>query len=99
MPRGGRAPSKSSLCEDCGLKQPNFGLLAEGKRCWCAGCAKQQPLAVDLTNKRCEDCQRKVATWGVVAEDGRNRRGRCRHYASPRSLRCIEVSIPTHASR
>ena len=27
-------------CEDCALKAPNFGLLAEGKKRWCAGCAK-----------------------------------------------------------
>ena len=37
------------------IKQPNFGLQAEGTRRWCAGCAKGQPLAVDLTNKRCEE--------------------------------------------
>jgi hypothetical protein len=26
------------MCESCGLKQPNFGLLVEGKARWCAGC-------------------------------------------------------------
>ena len=27
-------------CEGCGLKVPSFGLPSEGKRRWCAGCAK-----------------------------------------------------------
>ena len=33
-------PAQPRLCEDCGLKKPNFGLPAEGKKRWCAGCAK-----------------------------------------------------------
>jgi hypothetical protein len=43
---------KSKKCEDCGPKQPNFGLPAEGKKQWCAGCAKGHVGAVDLRDKR-----------------------------------------------
>ena len=35
------------MCEGCGLKQPSYGLPAEGRKRWCAGCAKKNhPRAV-----------------------------------------------------
>eukprot|EP01051_Picozoa_sp_SAG22_P011172 SAG22_NODE_1055_length_5789_cov_3.943234_2_plen_72_part_00 len=44
-------------CEDCGDKQPSYGLPAEGKRRWCGGCGKQKEGAVSLKKrKKCEDC-------------------------------------------
>eukprot|EP01051_Picozoa_sp_SAG22_P020253 SAG22_NODE_4024_length_1417_cov_2.218513_1_plen_46_part_10 len=35
-----------SSSEGCGLKHPHYGLVAEGKRRWCGGCAKQEEGAV-----------------------------------------------------
>ena len=32
------AAHNRKMCEDCGLKWPNFGLLVERKEWWCAGC-------------------------------------------------------------
>jgi hypothetical protein len=43
-------------CEECQLKQPSFGLLAEGKTRWCSGCAKGHVGAVDVVTKKCEEC-------------------------------------------
>ena len=60
-------------CEDCQLKRPSFGLLAEGKSRWCAGCAKGHAGAVDLANKKCEGCQLKRSSFGLLAE-GKKRR-------------------------
>ena len=31
-----------NLCEGCGLKRKNYGLVSEGKRRWCAGCGKAE---------------------------------------------------------
>ena len=31
------------MCEGCGIKHPTYGLPSEGKRRWCAGCAKARP--------------------------------------------------------
>jgi hypothetical protein len=60
-------------CEGCGLKQPNFGLPAEGKkRRWCAGCAKGHAGAVDVRNNKCEDCELKQPSLGLPA-DGKAR--------------------------
>ena len=39
-------------CEGCGLKQPHFGLPAEGKKRWCAGCAKRHTPGVVGVAKR-----------------------------------------------
>ena len=38
-------------CEDCQLKQPSFGLPAEGKKRWCSGCAKGHAGAVDVETR------------------------------------------------
>jgi hypothetical protein len=58
----------SKKCEGCGLKQPSFGLPAEGKRRWCGGCAKGHAGAVDIQSKKCEDCELKRANFGLPAE-------------------------------
>ena len=52
-----------SICEDCkrtGLrKMANFGLAAELRRRWCAGCARARgPTVVDVTSRKCADCRR-----------------------------------------
>jgi hypothetical protein len=73
VPKMAMRPGRA-LCEECGLKQPNFGLLAEGRRRWCSGCAKPHAAAVDLTNRRCEDCQTKVATCGLLVDGKKDKR-------------------------
>ena len=47
-----RAPQKRKKCESCELKRPCFGLPAEGKYRWCAGCAKAHTGAEDLMNMK-----------------------------------------------
>jgi hypothetical protein len=42
----------SKKCEDCSLKLPSFGLPAEGKKRWCAGCAKAHAGAVSVNRKK-----------------------------------------------
>ena len=40
------------MCEGCGIKQPHFGLPAEGRKRWCGGCArKNHPSAVSSSRK------------------------------------------------
>ena len=41
---------RRKMCEDCQLKNPSFGLPAEGKRRWCSGCAKGHAGAVNLNH-------------------------------------------------
>jgi hypothetical protein len=53
--------SQQRTCEDCVPKAPTFGLVAEGKKRWCAGCANRHAGAVLLQKqraetKRCEGC-------------------------------------------
>jgi hypothetical protein len=56
-------------CEDCGLKWPSFGLPVEGKKWWCAGCAKAHVGAKSLgANKMCEGCGLKQPSFGLPAE-------------------------------
>ena len=59
-------------CEGCGTKQPNFGLPAEGRRRWCAGCAAAEGNgAVRLSvskRKMCEGCGLKHPTCGLPSE-------------------------------
>ena len=46
------------MCEGCGLKTPKYGLPAERKRRWCAGCAAAEGRgAVSLEQPRCEGPQ------------------------------------------
>eukprot|EP01051_Picozoa_sp_SAG22_P008208 SAG22_NODE_612_length_8579_cov_3.684906_6_plen_47_part_00 len=40
------------MCEGCDAKQPSYGLPAEGKKRWCAKCAKHHPGAVDVKNNK-----------------------------------------------
>ena len=57
-------------CEDCALKAPNFGLLAEGKKRWCAGCAKAHAGTQNIKRRRkCEDCAR-CGAWRRVLGSG-----------------------------
>ena len=55
-------------CDGCQLKLPRFGLLAEGKKRWCGGCAKGRKGAVDINHKKCEDCQLTKPSFGLPAE-------------------------------
>ena len=94
--KGGRerhatAPARSAMpahCEDCALRQPSFGLPAEGRTRWCGGCAKAHAGARDVTSKRCEDCALKQPGFGLPAE-GRKRWcvGCAKAHAGAQSLR------------
>jgi hypothetical protein len=69
----GKAKAKAkttgkSKCEDCGLKGKSYGLPAEGKKRWCAGCAKAHVGAVDADSKMCEGCGLKRPSFGLPAE-------------------------------
>jgi hypothetical protein len=56
-------------CESCQLKLPSFGLPAEGKARWCAGCAKAHAGAISFaSNKKCEGCGEKGAYFGQPSE-------------------------------
>ena len=46
---------KKTKCEGCQLKLPNFGLPAEGKKRWCAGCAKGHAGAVGVAKRKAAD--------------------------------------------
>ena len=62
---------QSKMCDDCQLKQPSFGLPAEGKARWCSGCAKGHAGAEDVLtshSKKCEGCQLKRSNFGLPAE-------------------------------
>jgi hypothetical protein len=48
--------SQQRTCEDCVPKAPTFGLVAEGKKRWCAGCAKRHmPGSVDVAKRKAAD--------------------------------------------
>jgi hypothetical protein len=51
------------------VKQPTFGLPAEGKKRWCGGCAKAHAGAVDVHSKKCEGCGLKKPIFGLPAEE------------------------------
>jgi hypothetical protein len=53
------------MCEGCGLKQPSFGLPADGKKRWCSDCSKAHAGVKDLINKKCEGCDLKLARFGL----------------------------------
>ena len=40
------------MCEGCGLKRPTYGLPAEGRQRWCAGCAAAHGGAVSLQQQK-----------------------------------------------
>ncbi len=52
------------LCESCNEDQPFFGLSEEGKKRWCAKCAKQQNGAVTLQHL-CETCNEVQPSFGL----------------------------------
>ena len=64
-------------CETCQLKQPNFGLPAERKSRWCAGCAKGRAGAVNLNHlknaKMCEGCGLKTPSLSLPSEKKKRR--------------------------
>ena len=73
----GEGAGCSTNTESCQLKQPNFGLPAEGKSRWCAACAKGHAGAVNLNHtknaKKCEGCGLKSPSISLPAE-GKKRR-------------------------
>jgi hypothetical protein len=69
----GAAFFAGKTCEGCQLKQPSFGLPAEGKARWCSGCAKAHAGAVNISSKKCEGCGEKAARLGLPS-DGKKRR-------------------------
>jgi hypothetical protein len=54
--------------EGCSLKQPKFGLPAEGKKRWCSGCAKAHAGAVDVVSKKSEGYGLKRPNFGLPAK-------------------------------
>ena len=66
-------------CEDCALTRPTFGLPAEGKKRWCAGCAKTHPGAQDIAHPPCEDCRLTRPSFGLPAEGKKRWCGGCAH--------------------
>jgi hypothetical protein len=59
---------RSKMCEDCGVKQPSFGLLSERTKPWCSGCAKGHAGVVDARSKMCEGCGVKQPSFGLPPE-------------------------------
>ena len=74
-------------CEVCNEKNANFGLLAENRKRWCAGCGRprgavslrvekpKNPKLCEDKSKLCEDCQEKPATF--VDKPGQKKRRWC----------------------
>ena len=61
----------SKRCEDCALKRPNFGLPAEGKRRWCAGCARGHTGAINVRTKRTPALKRPRASAAAAPSPSR----------------------------
>jgi hypothetical protein len=55
-------------CEGCQLKQAHFGLLSDGKKRWCGGCAKGHMGAVNVDSNKCEGCRAKQPLYGLPSE-------------------------------
>ena len=58
--RRGGEQANPRKCEGCGLKVPNFGLPAEGKRRSCAGCTESQDGAVNIGDNK---ISARIAAW------------------------------------
>ena len=65
MPKKG--PAGHRMCEDCGGKQPSFGLPTDRKKRWCGRCGKKHG-AIDVVSKKCEDCGDKYAISGLASD-------------------------------
>jgi hypothetical protein len=91
LARAAAAVCSPYMCEDCNVKWPHFGLVTEGKRRWCARCArKSHPAAQSLQRqRRCEDCTRKCPSFGHPAENKKRWCGSCakRHPGAQSLLR------------
>ena len=71
-----RAPPK--MCEGCGLKQPGFGLLLDGKKRWCGRCAQAEGAVLLQKRNVCEGCDCvKTANFGLRSEGKRRWCGAC----------------------
>jgi hypothetical protein len=72
-PAGGRSrlPPWRKKCEDCGLKQPGYGLAAEGKTRWCADCGRAKGAVLLQKQKMCEGCGLKQPNFGLASEGKR----------------------------
>ena len=54
------------MCEGCGTKHANYGLLTERRRRWCAGCAAAEGGVLLRKQKKCEQgCGLKEASFGL----------------------------------
>jgi hypothetical protein len=51
-----------------GLKEPTYGLAAEGKKRWCAGCGAAKGAVSLKKQQMCEGCGLKRAGYGLAAE-------------------------------
>ena len=60
---------QQKMCEGCGLKRPHYGLPAERRVRWGAGCAAAEGRgAVSLDQKMCEGCGLKHPSYGLPTE-------------------------------
>jgi hypothetical protein len=57
------------MCEECGLKQPGYGLASEGKARWCAGCGAAEG-AMLLRKRKMRLEKRPRGTAGATAGAG-----------------------------
>ena len=72
-----RRGDSQSKCEDCGQKQPSYGVPgAPGKKYrWCSECAQKHTGAVCVKGKAtCEDCRQKWPTCNVPGAPGKKYR-------------------------
>jgi hypothetical protein len=70
-PAHGVVSAKHPKYKGCGLKASSFGLPAEGKAWWCAGCAKGHVGVVSAKHPKREDCGLKAASLGLSLDGKR----------------------------
>ena len=70
-------PTENRKCEDCGLKQANFGLPNEKKKRWCAPCGKKHPGSFNVKLQDCEDCNDTHRSFGMPDERKKRWCGDC----------------------
>ena len=93
---------QQKMCEGCGLKRPTYGLPAERKMRWCAGCAAAEGRgAVSLQQKKkCEDCGVKHSNCWLPSEGRKRWCDGCAKKNHPRAVSSSQkgpvASAPSH---
>eukprot|EP01048_Picozoa_sp_COSAG05_P019885 COSAG05_NODE_3234_length_2218_cov_1.479000_1_plen_238_part_00 len=62
-------PQHRSICEDCNLKRPTYGILAENTKRWCAACGKQRKGAVNLDQAKRKRAEQTDPSGTVVQQE------------------------------